>query len=131
MPAGHARLQPRWQARHATGQLWGLLTDARGGLVVVSVHEGNTADSRTFMPVVHKQREYFGIERTVMVGDRSMVSQKATDEMREIDGIGWITVLKSSSIRALAEQRQLQMDLFDGCNLLELKSPDYPGERLM
>ena len=110
---------------------YGLLTDARGCPVAVSVHEGNTADSRTFMPAVHKLREDFGIERMVMVGDRGMVSQKAIGEMRESDGIGWITALKSSSIRALIEQGQLQMDLFDDRNLLELNSPDYPGERLV
>ena len=110
---------------------YGLLTDARGCPVAVSVHEGNTADSRTFMPAVHKLREDFGIERMVMVGDRGMISQKAIKEMRGIDGIGWITALKSSSIRALVEQGRLQMGLFDERNLLELNSPDYPGERLM
>ena len=110
---------------------YGLLTDARGCPVAVSVHEGNTADSRTFMPVVQKLREEFGIEHMVMVGDRGMVSQKAIDEMREADGMGWITALKSASIRALVEQDHLQMDLFDESNLLELDSPDYPGERLV
>ena len=110
---------------------YGLLTDPRGCPVAVSVHEGNTSDSTTFMPAVHKLREDFGIERMVMVGDRGMVSQKAIAEMREMDGIGWITALKSASIRALVEQGHLQMDLFDERNLLELSSPDYPGERLV
>ena len=110
---------------------YGLLTDARGCPVAVSVHEGNTADSRTFMPAVQKLRADFGIEQMVMVGDRGMVSNKAIDEMRETDGIGWITALKSVSIRALVEQGQLQMDLFDERNLLELSSPEYPGERLV
>ena len=110
---------------------YGLLTDARGCPVAVSVHEGNTADSRTFMPAVHKVREEFAVERMVMVGDRGMVSQKAIDEMREADGIGWITALKSASMRALVEQGNLQMGLFDERNLLELSSPDYPGERLL
>jgi len=110
---------------------YGLLTDARGCPVAVSVHEGNTADSATFMPAVHKLREDFGIERVVMVGDRGMVSQKTIEEMREADGIGWITALKSVSIRALVEQGHLQLGLFDERNLLELSSPDYPGERLV
>jgi hypothetical protein len=35
------------------------------------------------------------------------------------------------SIRALVEQGHLQLDLFDERNLLELRSPDYPGERLV
>jgi len=110
---------------------YGLLTDARGCPVAVSVHEGNTADSRTFMPAVQKLRADFGIKQMVMIGDRGMVSRKAIDEMRQTDGIGWITALKSVSIRALVEQGQLQMDLFDERNLLELSSPDYPGERLV
>jgi transposase len=110
---------------------YGLLTDPRGCPVAVSVHDGNTADSRTFMPAVHKLRDDFGIQNLVMVGDRGMVSQKAIDEMRETDGIGWITALKSASIRALVEQKHLQMDLFDERNLVELCSPDYPGERLV
>ena len=110
---------------------YGLLTDPRGCPVAVSVHEGNTSDSTTFMPAVHKLREDFGIEHMVMVGDRGMVSQKAIAEMREMDGIGWITALKSASIRALVERGHLQMDLFDERNLLELSSPDYPGERLV
>jgi transposase len=110
---------------------YGLLTDPRGCPVAVSVHEGNTSDSRTFMPAVHKLRADFGIEHMVMVGDRGMVSQKAIDEMREMEGMGWITALKSASIRALVEQGHLQMDLFDERNLLEISSPDYPGERLV
>ena len=110
---------------------YGLLTDPRGCPVAVSVHEGNTADSRTFMPAVQKLREVFGIERMVMVGDRGMVSQKAIEEMREMEGMGWITALKSASIRALVEHGHLQMDLFDERNLLEISSPDYPGERLV
>lgn len=110
---------------------YGLLTDARGCPVAVSVHEGNTADSLTFMPAVNKLREQFGIERMVMVGDRGMISQKAIEELRQSAGIDWITALKSVSIRALVEQRHLQLDLFDERNLLELYSPDYPGERLV
>ncbi len=83
------------------------------------MHEGNTADSTTFMPAVHKLREDFGIEQLVMVGDRGMVSQKAIEELRQSEGIGWITALKSASIRALLEQGHLQLGLFDERNLLD------------
>ena len=110
---------------------YGLLTDVRGTPVAVSVHAGNTADSKTFMPEVQRLRQSFGIERMVMVGDRGMISQKAIAKMRDSDGIGWITALKSASIRVLIEQGQLQLGLFDERNLLELSSPDYPGERLV
>jgi hypothetical protein len=50
--------------------------------------------------------------------------------MREIDGIGWISALKNASIRALVEHGDLQLGLFDERNLLEISSPQYPGERL-
>ncbi len=110
---------------------YGLLTDARGCPVAVSVHEGNVADSQTFMPEVRRLRKQFGVGRLVMVGDRGMISSKAIEEMRESEGIAWITALKSMSIRALVDQGQLQLDLFDERNLLELSSPDYPGERLV
>jgi hypothetical protein len=51
--------------------------------------------------------------------------------MQQTPGVDWITALKSASIRVLVEQGQLQLDLFDQRNLLELSSPDYPGERLV
>ena len=110
---------------------YGLLTDARGCPVAVSVHEGNVADSKTLMPEIKRLREDFGIEQLVMVGDRGMISSKAIEELRETEGIAWITALKSVSIRVLIEQGQLQLGLFDDRNLLELRSPDYPGERLV
>ena len=131
-PCPLAKLGYSRDRRRGTLQVnYGLLTDARGCPVAVSVHEGNTTDSVTVMPEVQRVHKDFGIERLVMVGDRGMISSKAIEEMRETEGIGWITALKSASIRSLIEQGQLQLDLFDERNLLELESPDYPGERLV
>jgi len=110
---------------------YGLLTDARGCPVAVSVHEGNVADSATFMPQVQRLREQFGIGEFVMVGDRGMIGHKAIEELRQTEGIGWITALKNASIRTLVEEGQLQLGLFDERNLVELTSPEYPGERLV
>jgi transposase len=110
---------------------YGLLTDARGCPVAVSVYEGNVADSQTFLPEVERLRTSFGIERMVVVGDRGMISSKAIAELRQEAGIDWITALKSTSIRGLLEQGQLQLGLFDERNLVEIDSPDYPGERLV
>jgi transposase len=110
---------------------YGLLTDIRGCPVAISVYEGNVADSQTLMPEVKRLREAFGIEQLVMVGDRGMISQKAIAELRESEGIDWITALKSASIRVLLEQGHLQLGLFDERNLVEVSSPDYPGERLV
>jgi len=110
---------------------YGLLTDARGCPVAVSVHEGNVADSTTFLPKVQRLRESFGIEQLVMVGDRGMISSKAIAELRDMQGIDWLTALKNASIRTLVEHGQLQLGLFDERNLVEIASPEYPGERLV
>jgi hypothetical protein len=110
---------------------YGLLTDARGCPVAVSVHEGNVADSATFLPEVQRLRERFGIEQLVIAGDRGLIGQAAIEELRAMPGIDWLTALKSASIRALVEQQHLQLDLFDERNLVEIASPEYPGERLV
>jgi transposase len=124
---GHSR-----DGRPGTLQVhYGLLTDARGCPVAVSVFEGNTADSLTFVPAVQRVRERFGLAQVVMVGDRGMVSQRAIDELRGQGGVDWITALKSVSIRSLVEQGHLQLGLFDQRNLAEITSPDYPDERLV
>src|SRR5271169_1232345 len=127
-----ARLGYSRDGRKGTLQVnYGLLTDARGCPVAVSVYEGNVGDSLTLMPEVKRLRQSFGVEQLVMVGDRGMISQKSIEQMREIDGVAWISALKSASIRALVEQGQLQLGLFDERNLLEISSPDFPGERLV
>ncbi len=110
---------------------YGLLTDARGCPVAVSVFEGNTADPKTFLPQVEKVREDFGIASLVMVGDRGMISNVQIEAMRKLPGTGWITALKSGAIAKLADAGCLQPDLFDERNLISLTSEDYPGERLV
>ncbi len=110
---------------------YGLLTDARGCPVAVSVYEGNTTDPQTLMPEINRLRNNFGIAQVVMVGDRGMISQKAINTLREQQGLAWITALKSGAIRALVGKGQLQLDLFDERNLFEFTDPDYPGERLI
>ena len=58
-----------------------------------------------------------------------MISQKANGEVSKDAKVGWITALRRSSIRTLLKQRHLQQDLFDERNLLEIRSPNFPGER--
>ena len=110
---------------------YGLLTDPRGCPVAVSVHDGNTSDCETFLPQVQRLRQDFGIERLVIVGDRGMISQKSIEEIRQADGIDWITALKSGAIRMLIDDKHVQPDLFDERNLFEFTHPDFPGERLI
>ncbi len=110
---------------------YGLLTDARGCPVAISVYDGDTADPMTLMPEVARLKDAFAIESFVIVADRGMISQKAVDVLKQQSGVDWISALKSVSIRTLLEQGSLQPDLFDERGLFELTSPDYPGERLV
>ncbi|MEK7730573.1 MAG: IS1634 family transposase [Planctomycetota bacterium] len=113
---------------------YGLLTDARGCPVAVSVFDGNTGDSTTVIEQVRSVRQRFGVKTFVAVGDRGMISQKQIDELqgdKDNAGIDWITALKTQAIRNLVEGGALQLDLFDERNLFELTHPDYPGERLV
>ena len=110
---------------------YGLLTDARGCPVAVSVFEGNTADPKTLLPQVEKVRDSFGIASLIMVGDRGMISNVQIEAMRKMEGVDWITALKSGAIAKLVDAGQLQPDLFDERNLISFTSEDYPGERLV
>ena len=110
---------------------YGLLTNRVGCPIAVSVYPGNTADASTLMPQIAKLRECFALEHVVIVGDRGMISHKAIGELKTLDGIAWITALKSGQIRSLVEGGALQLGLFDQRNLFELTDPAYPDERLI
>lgn len=117
--------------KHKLQVNYGLLTDSRGCPVAVSVFDGNVNDPKTLMPQVRQLKDDFGIQTFVLVGDRGMLSQKAIDTLRDVEGLGWITALKTGRIRALVEDGHLQLGLFDERNLFELSAPDFPGERLV
>jgi hypothetical protein len=111
---------------------YGLLTCPAGRPVAIEVFAGNTSDSISFKTAVTRVREDFGIEKIVLVGDRGMITTTRIKELRELDGVDWITALRAPAIAALAsDDGPLQLSLFDTQNLAEITHPDYPGERLI
>ena len=110
---------------------YGLMTDARGCPVSVSVYPGNTADSSTLAAQITKLRDEFGLHNVVLVGDRGMISQKQIDAMTPLDGLAWITALRTERIKQLVADGAIQLGLFDDRNLFELTHDDYPNERLV
>ena len=82
---------------------YGLLTDADGCPVAVSVYEGNVADSQTLLPELRRVHEQFGVEQLVMVGDRGMISTRPSPPCRN-SRRGLDHRPKSASIRTLVEQ---------------------------
>jgi len=112
--------------------VYGLLCNAEGCPVAVEVFKGNTGDPKTLGAQIKKVRRRFGIERVVFVGDRGMITSKRIDEeLRSVDGLDWITALRADNIKKLAAQKVVQLSLFDDRDLVEVSSPDYPGERLV
>jgi hypothetical protein len=110
---------------------YGLVTDARGCPVAISVFPGNVHEATTLLPEVARLRERFGLRELILVGDRGMIAQAAIEEMRSVEGLAWITALKTPQIRALRSGGTLQLGLFDDRHLFEITDPRYPGERLV
>ena len=112
--------------------VFGLLCSGDGCPVAVEVFEGNTSDAATLAPQVKKVRERFGIQRVVWVGDRGMITDaRIRDDLRDVEGLDWITALRAPQIRALVQTGSLQLSLFDEQDLAEIRDENYPGERLI
>lgn len=112
--------------------VYGLLCTREGCPVAVEVFEGNTGDPATLASQVEKVRERFGIEQVVFVGDRGMITTRRIDEVfRAVEGLEWISALRSGAIQKLVKQGLIERSLFDEQDLVAIHAPDYPGERLV
>jgi Transposase DDE domain len=111
---------------------YGLLTDPDGRPVAVRVFAGNTGDPKTFPEAVDAVRGTFGLRQMIMVGDRGMITSARIKDLRQLDGMAWITCLRGPAIKKLMDDGgPLQLSLFDEQDLAEITSPDYPDERLI
>ena len=68
----------------------------------------------------------------MFVGDRGMItSARINDQLKDADGLDWITALRSVDIRMLAEEGTVDKSVFDACDHKEVTSETFPGERLI
>jgi transposase len=111
--------------------VYGALTDADGRPVAVQVYPGNTADPKTVPDQVETLTIRFGLSRVVLVGDRGMLTQTQIDVLKKHPGLGWISALRSGSIRRLLADGHLVKKDLEAERLAEITSPDFPGERLV
>ncbi|MCV7117473.1 IS1634 family transposase [Mycobacterium nebraskense] len=111
--------------------VYGLLCSTAGVPVAIEVFDGKTADPKTLSAQIAKLKNRFGLTRVCLIGDRGMLtSARIRDELRPAH-LDWITALRAPQIKALVEADALQLSLFDQQDLIEISSPDYPGERLV
>ena len=102
---------------------FGLLCDRKGRPLSVTVCRGNLRDSQTLLPQVKKLKKRFGIARLVIAGDRGIITQVNIDALDKLDGVDWITALKSVTIRKLVKKGALPLQRFDEVNLFEISIP--------
>jgi transposase len=111
--------------------VYGTLTDAEGRPVAVQVYPGNTGDPTTVPDQVERLTKRFGLSRVVLVGDRGMLTQTQIDVLKKHPGLGWISALRSGSIRRLLADGHLVRKDLETERLAEISSPEFPGERLV
>ena len=111
--------------------VYGVLADAAGRPLTVQAYAGNTGDPTTVPDQVEKVRDRFGLKRVVLVGDRGLLTETQISHLKRHPGLGWISALRHRQIRRLVESEAVQLSLFDERHLAEVRSPDYPGERLI
>jgi transposase len=111
--------------------VYGALTDAEGRPVAVQVYPGNTGDPKTVPDQVETLTKRFGLSRVILVGDRGMLTQTQIDVLKKHPGLGWISALRSGSIRRLLADGHLIKKDLETERLAEISSPDFPGERLV
>ena len=103
---------------------YGLLTDPDGRPAGIDLFKGSTADAIAFKTAVDKVRKDFKLKELVFVGDRGMITKTRIEDLRKLEGSGWVTALKAPDIAALAaDGGPLQLSLFDEQNLAPRITP--------
>ncbi|MDR3154124.1 MAG: hypothetical protein LBW85_07635 [Deltaproteobacteria bacterium] len=110
---------------------YALLTDKEGRPISIEAFPGNTAGSADFLPAADRIRNEFSLKRIVMVGGWGMIGNDDIPILKAAEGIDWITALRPTSVKSLAEREVFSFRKSDGYDFREFSSPEYPDERLV
>ena len=111
--------------------VYGVLTTTEGIPVAIEAFQGNTVDPATLSAQVQKVKQRFDLSHVVLVGDRGMITKARITEELAPAGLDWITALRAPAIKALVKQGWIQLSLFDEHDLVEIRHPEYEGDRLI
>ncbi|MCY3770032.1 MAG: IS1634 family transposase [Gammaproteobacteria bacterium] len=114
---------------------YGLLCAPNGCPLAIEVFAGNTADPTTLSGQIDKVRERFAMDQVAWVGDRGMITSARIRADLKPAGLDWVSALKTGDIRKLVRtgktRAALDLETVEPDKVVEIRSPDYPGERLM
>ena len=110
---------------------YGLLLDADGRPLSIQVYRGNTADPATVADQCAKLQREYRLSHVVLAGDRGMLISARLADLQRVGGIDWISCLRSADIQKLASRGVVAPSLFDQRGLVEITTPEFPGERLI
>lgn len=102
-----------------------------GRPISVSVYPGNTKDEQTIVERVMSVRERFRLKEFTVVGDRGMLTSHKIAQLKNLEGVSWVSALPGESIKPMIASGVFQPSLFDEADLFEFAHADYPGERLI
>ena len=110
---------------------YGLTTTPEGCPVSLQVFPGNFSDPAAFSEALSTVKKRFGLTRVVLVGDRGMITKARIEEVEAHPDLAFITALRAPEIQALSRAGYIQLSLFDEVNLVEVRDPARPAERLL
>ena len=88
----------------------------------------NAVPEAAFPDAVDAVRGTFSLQKMIMVGDRGMITTARIKDLREMEGMAWITCLRHPAIKKLmAGDGPLQLPLFDRQDLAEISFGDFPA----
>ena len=95
--------------------VYGMLCDEEGAPVSISAFTGNTTDTKTFGPQIHKVAQRFGGAAVTFVGDRGMIKGPQIEQLQaeSIHEFHYITAITKAQIETLLKLGVVQMELFD------------------
>src|SRR5688572_20791604 len=91
----------------------GLICNEAGCPVGVEVFPGNTQDASTVPAKIAQMQEEYGLSELIFVGDRGMITQANSRQLKGVEGLQTISALTHRQIVQLLERKVITPELFD------------------